>query len=73
MRLIRLGRVLGGRTPAELLQSMSATELNEQLAFSALEDAEWRKGLSREIELERQRSLPLAERVALQKSALRRR
>lgn len=56
----------------ELLASMTPTELTEQLAYSSLQDSEWRKNLEREVELERQRALPLNDRIALQKGALRR-
>lgn len=71
MRLIALGRELG-RTVPELLASMTPTELTEQLAYSSLMDSDWRKTLEREVELERQRAMPLKERVALQKGAFSR-
>ncbi len=56
----------------ELLASMTPTELTEQLAYSSLQDSKWREKVEREVELERQRALPLKDRIALQKGALRR-
>ena len=56
----------------ELLASMTPSELNEQLAYTALQNSEWRKDIEREVELERQRAMPLADRIALQKGAFSR-
>lgn len=56
----------------ELLASMTPTELTEQLAYSSLQDSDWRKTIEREVELERQRALPLKDRIALQKGAFSR-
>lgn len=56
----------------EMLATLSSSEITEQLAASALKNSDFREKIEREAELERQRALPLKERIALQKGALRR-
>ncbi len=54
-----------------MLATLTAAEITEQLAASALKDSKWREELAEEIEQDRIAQLPPAERVKIQKAVLR--
>lgn len=55
----------------EMLATLSSAEITEQLAASALQDRKWREELAEEVEADHIASLPVDERVKIQRAILR--